>query len=105
LDPIDPTDLLPTGITRSFPDAGKPSTRIKTAEKQYLYIKYVTITKLNFSPFRQFCLCCAANGFPKMELGTEQERQVQGAYSNALVLDYMYGCRRSGKTLLQIEED
>jgi hypothetical protein len=79
LAPIDPTELLLTGITHSFPEAEKPLTRIiKTAEKQYLYIKYVTITKLNLSPFCQFCLSCAADGFPEMELVTEQERQVQG---------------------------
>ena len=52
-----------------------------------------------------FCLCGAANGFPETELGTQQERQVQGANNNVLVPDYMYGCRRSGKTLLQMEED
>jgi hypothetical protein len=40
LAPIDPTELLQTGITHSFPEAGKPLTRIiKIAEKQYLYIK------------------------------------------------------------------
>jgi hypothetical protein len=79
-------------------------TSIKTAEKQYLYIQNVTITKLNFSSFGHFCLCCAANGFAEMALGTEQERQVQGTDSNVLVPDYMYGCR-SGRTLLQMEED
>ena len=91
--PIDPTELLPTGITCSFLDAGKPLTSKKTAEKQYLYIKYVIIIKLHFSSFYHFCLCCAANGFLEMELGTEQERQVQGAGNNVLVPDYMYGCR------------
>jgi len=105
LAPIDLKELLPTGITFSFPDAGKPLTRKKTAEKQYLYIKYVIITNLNFSSFCHFCLCCAANEFPEMELGTEQERKVQWADNNVLVPDYMYGCRRSGKTLLQMEED
>lgn len=103
--PIDLKELSPTGITCSFPDAGKPLTRKKTAEKQYLYIKYVIITKFNFSSFCHFCLCCAANEFPEMELGTEQERQVQGADNNVLVPDYMHGCRRPGKTLLQMEED
>jgi len=71
-----PHRTLPTGITCSFPDPGKPFTRKKSAEKQYLYIRYVIITKLNFSSFCHFCLCCAANGFPEMELGTEQERQM-----------------------------
>jgi hypothetical protein len=65
----------------------------------------VIITKLNFSSFCHFYLYCAANGFPEMELGTEQERQVQGADNNVLVPDYTYGGRRSGKTLLQMEED
>jgi hypothetical protein len=104
LAPIDPTKLLPTGITCSFPDPGKPFTRKKTAEKQYLYIRYVIITKLNFSSFCHFCLCCAANGFPEMELGTKQERQMHGADNKVLVPYYMYECRISGKTLLQMEK-
>ena len=76
LAPTDPTELFPTGITCSFQNAGKPFTSKKTAEKQYLYIRYVIITKLNFSSFCHFCLCCAANGFPEKELGTEQKRQI-----------------------------
>jgi hypothetical protein len=43
-------------------------------------------------------LNCAASGFPEMELGREQERQVHWTDCKVLVLDYVSGYRRPGKT-------
>ena len=76
--PIDPTEFLPTGITCSFPDAGKPFTRKKTAEKQYLYLKYVIITKLNFNSFCHFVCVVQQMDILKWSLGQSRRGKCRG---------------------------